>query len=220
LQDAGWLPGQLFGLVNEERMAPQLTHGLEDHRQIELPSAVIRLHGARGGNRFQDTRLTIILGRGMRRTDREIESREEMDEIIRGSQVCRIALAMDNIPYIVPVSFGYDGESIYIHTAKEGKKIIYFKNNNNVCFEFERNVKLFIDPINACKWTFSYESVIGFGKIHELESFENRKNGLNKIMCQYSGKEWVFGEDKLDNIRVWKIGINSITGKRSIKLAT
>ena len=43
LQDAGWLPGQLFGLVNEGRMAPQLTHGLEDHRQIELPSAVIRL---------------------------------------------------------------------------------------------------------------------------------------------------------------------------------
>ena len=50
LQDAGWLPGQLFGLVNEGRMAPQLTHGLEDHRQIELPSAVIRLHGARGGD--------------------------------------------------------------------------------------------------------------------------------------------------------------------------
>ena len=156
----------------------------------------------------------------MRRTDREIESREEMDEIIRGSQVCRIALAMDNIPYIVPVSFGYDGESIYIHTAKKGKKIIYFKNNNNVCFEFERNVKLFIDPINACKWTFSYESVIGFGNIYELESFEHRENGMNKIMSQYSGKAWVFSEGKLDNIRVWKIEINSITGKRSIKLAT
>src|SRR3989304_3801690 len=50
LQDAGGLPGQLFGLVNEERMAPQLTHGLKDHRLNELPSAVIRLHGARGGN--------------------------------------------------------------------------------------------------------------------------------------------------------------------------
>src|SRR3990172_421568 len=50
LQDSGWLPGQLFGLVNEKRMAPKLTHGLEDHRPNELPSAVIRLHGARGGN--------------------------------------------------------------------------------------------------------------------------------------------------------------------------
>jgi nitroimidazol reductase NimA-like FMN-containing flavoprotein (pyridoxamine 5'-phosphate oxidase superfamily) len=152
----------------------------------------------------------------MRRTDREIESRDEMDEIIRGSDVCRIALAMDNMPYIVPVSFGYDGESIYIHTAREGKKIILFRNNNNICFEFERNVKLFGDPGNACKWTFSYESVIGFGKIYELESVERREIGLNKIMCHYSGREWVFGEEKLKNIRVWKIEITSMTGKRSI----
>lgn len=156
----------------------------------------------------------------MRRTDKEIESREEMDEIIRGSHVCRIAMAMENMPYIVPVSFGYDGESIYIHTAKEGEKINYFKNNNNICFEFEKNVKLFRNPDNACKWTFSYESVIGFGKIYELESLEQREIGLNKIMFQYSGKEWVFGEDKLNNIRVWKIEITSMTGKRSIKLAT
>ena len=155
----------------------------------------------------------------MRRTDREIVSREEMDEIIRGSHVCRIALAMDNMPYIVPVSFGYDGESIYIHTAKEGKKINIIRKNNDLCFEFERNVKLFRDLDNACKWTFSYESVIGFGKIYELESFENRKNGLNKIMSQYSGKEWVFGEDTFNNIRVWRIEISSITGKRSIKLS-
>jgi uncharacterized protein len=152
----------------------------------------------------------------MRRTDKEIASREEMDEIIRGSHVCRIALAIDNMPYIVPVSFGYDGESIYLHTAKEGKKINYFESNNNICFEFERNVKLFRDQYNACKWSFSYESVIGFGKIYELESLEHRKKGINKIMSQYSGKEWAFGDDKLINIRVWKINIISITGKRSI----
>jgi uncharacterized protein len=154
----------------------------------------------------------------MRRTDKEIVSREEMDGIIRGSHVCRIAMAMDNMPYIVPVSFGYDGESIYIHTAKEGKKINYFRNNNNVCFEFERNVKLVGDPENACRWTFFYESVIGFGKIFELKSLEQRENGLNKIMSLYSGKEWVFGEDPLKNIRVWKIEIASMTGKKSIKL--
>jgi len=154
----------------------------------------------------------------MRRTDKEIESREEMDAIIRGSHVCRIALAMDNMPYIVPVSFGYDGESIYIHTAKEGKKINHFKINNNLCFEFERNVKLIGSKENACKWTFSYESVIGFGKIYELESVEQRGNGLNKIMMQYSGKEWVFGEERLNDIRVWRIEIASMTGKRSIIL--
>jgi len=154
----------------------------------------------------------------MRRTDKEIESREEIDAIIRGSHVCRIAMAMDNMPYVIPVSFGYDGESIYIHTAEEGKKISYFKINNNLCFEFERNVELYANQDYACKSTFSYESVIGFGKIHELESLEEKEIGLNKIMSQYSGKEWVFGEEKLNDIRVWEIEIASMTGKRSIKL--
>lgn len=152
----------------------------------------------------------------MRRNDKEIASREEMDEIIRGSHVCRIALAIDNMPYVVPVSFGYDGESIYLHTANEGKKITCFESNNNICFEFDRNVKLFKDQDNACKWSFSYESVIGYGKIYELESLEQKKNGINKIMTQYSGKEWAFSDDKLINVRVWKINIISMTGKRSI----
>jgi len=44
-----------------------------------------------------------------------------------------------------------------------------------------------------------------FGKIHELESLEQRERGLNKIMFQYSGKDWVFDKDTLKNIRVWKM---------------
>jgi nitroimidazol reductase NimA-like FMN-containing flavoprotein (pyridoxamine 5'-phosphate oxidase superfamily) len=156
----------------------------------------------------------------MRRTDREIESREEMDDIIRGSHVCRIALAKDNIPYIIPVSFGYDGQSIYIHTAKEGNKINIIKLNSMLCFEFERNVNLIINQDSACKWSFSYESVIGHGNIVELSKFEEKRHGLNRIMFQYSGKEWVFGEDELKNICVWKIDINSITGKRSVNFVT
>jgi nitroimidazol reductase NimA-like FMN-containing flavoprotein (pyridoxamine 5'-phosphate oxidase superfamily) len=155
----------------------------------------------------------------MRRKDREIVSRIEMDEIIRESHVCRIALALDNTPYIIPVSFGYDGKSIYLHTAKEGKKIDYIKNNNNICFEFERNVKLFKDTNSACKWTFTYESIIGYGNIYELELLSQKEDGIKKIMSQYSEKEWFIGEDKLDNISVWEIEIISMTGKRSIKLA-
>jgi len=43
---------------------------------------------------------------------------------------------------------------------------------------------------------------------------------MNNIMSQYSGKEWILEEDKLDNVHVWKIEIKSITGKRSLTLAT
>ena len=43
----------------------------------------------------------------MRRKDREITERAEIEAILREAQVCRIALADDDGPYIVPMSFGY-----------------------------------------------------------------------------------------------------------------
>lgn len=151
----------------------------------------------------------------MRRTDKEMSSREEMDRVIRGSLVCRVALAISGMPYIVPVSFGYDGEAIYLHTAREGKKIDGFRSGGIVCFEFERGVELLRKSEDPCGWTFSYESVIGYGKIRELESPGEREEGMKRIVAQYGVKECAFGEERLKKVRIWKIEIDSMTGKRS-----
>jgi len=151
----------------------------------------------------------------MRRTDKEITDQRLIDEIIRGSLVCRVAMAKDNAPYVVPMSFGYDGAAIYLHTAPEGKKIEHFQANPQVCFEFERNVELRRDPQSACKWTFSFESVIGYGIISELVVPAQKEHALNEIMRQYSGKTWPFESASVAKVRVWRIAIASMTGKQS-----
>lgn len=151
----------------------------------------------------------------MRRIDKEITDRQQINEIIRGSLVCHVAMAKDNAPYVLPMSFGYDGTAIYLHTAPEGKKIGYFEANPEVCFEFERHVELRRDPQNACKWTFSFESVIGYGNIHELVESAQKEHALNEIMRQYSGKTWPFERASVAKVRAWKITITSMTGKRS-----
>lgn len=151
----------------------------------------------------------------MRRKDRQIEAREKIDAIIKGSRVCRVAMALDNQPYLVPLSFGYDGSAIYLHTARDGKKIGYFEAAAEVCFEFERNVRLVQSAQRACKWSLAYESVIGYGTIEEMLEPQDKKNGLNQIMLQYSGKKWQFRDADLAKTRVWKISITSITAKTS-----
>jgi nitroimidazol reductase NimA-like FMN-containing flavoprotein (pyridoxamine 5'-phosphate oxidase superfamily) len=151
----------------------------------------------------------------MRRKDKEIASREEIDGIIRDSLVCRLALSLGGSPYIVPFSFGYDGEAIYVHTARRGKKIGYFEGNPAVCFEFDRGVKLHRKEGLACGWSLSFESVIGQGTIHELTDPGEKGSGLNQIMLQYSDREWDFDPATLSKTRVWKVAIESITGKRS-----
>ncbi|MBK7713136.1 MAG: pyridoxamine 5'-phosphate oxidase family protein [Bacteroidales bacterium] len=60
----------------------------------------------------------------MRRKDREISETSELEQIISESDVCRVAFADNNIPYIVTMNFGYSGEKIlvsfFIVPVKEG----------------------------------------------------------------------------------------------------
>ena len=151
----------------------------------------------------------------MRRKDKEITDGELISNIIKNSMVCRLGLAKDDKPYIVPVSFGYDGDAIYFHTAKEGKKIDYFTANNTACFEFEHGVELQPDDSNPCAWTFSFQSVIGYGEIQELVEEGEKIVGLNQILKLYSGKEWEISKKRLESTRVWKLTIETVTGKQS-----
>ncbi len=151
----------------------------------------------------------------MRRDDKKINSREEIDQIIKSTEVCRIAYAENNIPYITPVSFGYDGKHIFVHTAIKGKKIDFLKKNDYVCFEFEAEVKTVTDPEIACKWTAAFKSVIGYGNMKELKSFEEKDYAINQIMLHYSGKTWDFAEPMLERVKLWKIEITEMSGKQS-----
>ena len=154
----------------------------------------------------------------MRRDDKEITSREKIDNIIMRSQVCRLAFAVENDPYMIPLSFGYDGSSIFFHTAKTGKKIDYIETNHKVCFEFEGNVRLLTDKEKACKCTFSFESVIGYGVVSELLSKDKKEYALNQIMLRYTGKKWTFEPLLFLKTRVWQISITSLSGKHTKNL--
>jgi len=152
----------------------------------------------------------------MRRADKKITDRQIIDQIIRSSEVCRIAYAHNNLPYITPVSFGYDGQCIYIHTAKSGRKIDFLKKNNYVCFQFETDVKTITDDKSACKWTAAFKSVVGYGHMIEAKGFREQEYALNQIMQHYSGKSWPFEEKMFSNVILWKIEIEELSGKQSV----
>jgi uncharacterized protein len=151
----------------------------------------------------------------LRRKDKEITDRGTIDRIIAGCQVVRLGLAKDNVPYIVPLSFGYDGAALYFHTAKTGLKLEYLVANPGVCFEFEQGVSLVPHPSDPCEWTFSYQSVIGSGIVRELVDLAEKHDGLLQVMRQYAPGEWTFSQASVDAIRVWKVEIKSISGKQS-----
>jgi nitroimidazol reductase NimA-like FMN-containing flavoprotein (pyridoxamine 5'-phosphate oxidase superfamily) len=151
----------------------------------------------------------------VRRSDKEITDRSHIDRIIRGTQVCHLAFAFDDQPYVVPLSFGYDGEALYFHTARRGKKTDFIAANPRVCFECVRGVRLLTKPNDPCDWSFSYESVVGYGTIAEVTSEEDKAYALSQIVFHCSGREWDFASTDLDSVRVWRLPVESVTGKRS-----
>ena len=151
----------------------------------------------------------------MRRTDKEITERILLSQIIENCQVCRLGLAKDDTPYLLPVAFGYDGQAFYFHTAIEGRKIEFLTANPRVCVEFEHGVQLLRHDSNPCKWSFSFQSVIGYGTVRELTELPEKTAGLLQIMRHYSGQAWTFAAEDLAAIRVWSIAIESLTGKQS-----
>jgi nitroimidazol reductase NimA-like FMN-containing flavoprotein (pyridoxamine 5'-phosphate oxidase superfamily) len=151
----------------------------------------------------------------LRRTDEEIRDRSLIDEVLGKGLVCRLGLCRDNIPYVVPVSYGYDGAALYFHTAPVGLKIEFLEANPTACFEVEHEVRVVADPDRACRWSMSYYSVIGRGTVREVVDRAGKARGLNCVMRHYSGREWPFEEPELDGTRVWQLAVEEIRGKRS-----
>jgi len=155
----------------------------------------------------------------MRRKDREITDINEKINIIKKCKVCRIGLSENNIPYIVPLNYGYNFDNnvltLFFHSALEGKKIDIIKNNNNACFEIDCDTDL-IEAEKACNYGYVFKSLIGFGKIFILENSNEKIDGLNEIMKQQTGKEvkFNFTNDEINSVCVFKMVVEEFTGKQ------
>ena len=150
----------------------------------------------------------------MRRKDKEITDKSEIESIIRRSMVCRLAMADKNRPYIVPLCFGYKSNTLYFHSAGQGKKLDMLKKNNSVCFEFDIDYEL-IKSDKACEWGMKYKSVIGFGKASFIEDVESKRRALDIIIQQYSDQSFVYPEIKIKHTVIIQIKIEHMTGKCS-----
>ena len=151
----------------------------------------------------------------MRRKDKEITDKEEIESIINEANVCRIAFSDNNVPYIIPVNFGYKDNCLYIHSAKEGKKIDIIEKNNDVCFEIDIYHEI-LKGKSACHTTMKYCSVVGYGKAYLINDPEELISALNIIVENHIPESSHDYSDKLLNkIVIIKIEIDTMTGKKS-----
>ena len=155
------------------------------------------------------------MDRRMRRFKQQLTD-EEAKGILLGGRECVLALSgCDGFPYAVPVNYVYDGNFIYVHSAKGGHKIDAIRNNPRLSL-------CVIDKgdIVPEEFTTYFRSVIVFGEAEFIEHEAEKIEALRKLSAKYCGDIDPTREiDKfLKVVAIIKIRIDRITGKEAIEL--
>lgn len=96
----------------------------------------------------------------------------EIEEVLAQQIIGRIACHANDMSYIVPISYAYDGECVYARTF-EGLKINLMRKNPGVCFQTDVMQ-------NMANW----KSVIAWGKFQELTEGIERNKAIEKLMAR------------------------------------
>jgi nitroimidazol reductase NimA-like FMN-containing flavoprotein (pyridoxamine 5'-phosphate oxidase superfamily) len=137
----------------------------------------------------------------------------EIDEVIHDQLIARVGCHADGMTYVVPVSYAYDGECIYVH-SQEGLKIDMMRRNPEVCVQIDQ----FFDMAN-------WRSVIAWGRFEELLEKKEREYGLGRLVNRvlpFASSEtthlspyWPFPPRDLQSIKgiVFRIRLVKKTGR-------
>jgi uncharacterized protein len=140
-------------------------------------------------------------------------SNQECEELLTRVSFGRLACALDNQPYVVPVAFAYEPGQIYVFSTA-GKKVEWMRQNPKVCLQ--------VDEIGSrSNWT----SVVVNGSYLELREpqYTTEKERARTLLGD-SAQWWVVAmaerREQVSDVSIetvfFRIDIKSISGLRGI----
>ena len=135
-------------------------------------------------------------------------------EVLRRSDLGRLACAHNDQPYVVPIHFSFDaGRNCLYACSTVGQKIGWMRQNPKVCLEIEE----FADKDH---WT----TVLVFGRYEELDDLPVQTAALQSAreLFQQRREWWLPAAAKLQShehhaIVIYRIQISRLTGRRAAR---
>jgi uncharacterized protein len=138
---------------------------------------------------------------------------EEIEDVLTNQLIGRIGCHVNDMTYIVPICYAYDGDCIYARTY-EGMKLKMMRENSKVCFQVE-----YIESM------VNWKTAICWGDFEELTDINKRNKAIQilhkRVIPIVSSKTlklspyWPFSSPGTENIKgiVFCIHINAKTGR-------
>jgi uncharacterized protein len=151
----------------------------------------------------------------MRRSGREVVDRAALDDILGSARILFLAMRDEPAPYVIPVCFGIEPDTLYVHSALAGTKLDLIRRDPVV--GFSACTDMTVTPGSAaCDYSSAARSVVGTGRARIVEDPEERIRGLDSIMRHYA--DGSFGKDSyrpgsLSRTCVIAVRIDTMRGK-------
>ncbi len=156
-----------------------------------------------------------VTDRPMRRAEREIIDRAAIDAVLASARVLFLALRDEPAPYVLPVCFALEKDTLYVHSALAGAKIDLLRRSPVVGFSACTDMRV-IAGSAACDFTSAARSVVGTGRARIVENEGERRRGLDAIMRHYADglfTEASYRPGSLSRTCVIAIRIDTVRGK-------
>jgi nitroimidazol reductase NimA-like FMN-containing flavoprotein (pyridoxamine 5'-phosphate oxidase superfamily) len=139
----------------------------------------------------------------------------QINNLLCSQAIGRLACCDGKYPYIIPMTYTYDGNYIYGQT-NEGKKLDIMRTNPNIAFQVDSYLDI-----------YNWQSVIVYGQFEEIKDDEDdyaRELLLKKVMplltpsiIQHNNNSTTgiaeSREDTIPETILFRISINEKTGK-------
>ena len=153
----------------------------------------------------------------MRRKDRQITEIEAIRAILDKAKVLHLAMIDGARPYVVPMNYGYalaaGRLTLYLHSAKEGRKLDILSKNSAVAFVLEADVSPVSGGEIPCKYGAAYASVMGEGTAVLLDDPVQKIEALQILMKTQTGREFAFTPAMAESVAVIRVNVDSFTAK-------
>ncbi|MFV0467826.1 MAG: pyridoxamine 5'-phosphate oxidase family protein [Dysgonomonas sp.] len=145
----------------------------------------------------------------------KIEEKSKIEAIIKSCHTCSVGMIdTQGQPYVVPMNFGYEDGVVYLHSAPEGESIRSLEMNPNVCITFCGETNLaYQDKEVACSYRMKGLSAMCRGKVLFIEDIDEKIKALNILMKNYTDKPFQYSDPAVRNVKIWRVDVESMTGK-------
>jgi uncharacterized protein len=152
----------------------------------------------------------------LRRKDKEITDQGEIARLLKQGKYAIIALAKDNVPYIVTLSYGYDAEdgSLYFHCALQGRKLDWLSANARVCATVIEDLG-YLE--NECE--HAYRSLVIEGNLTKVDDLAGKKKALTVLLDHLESdpapilKRNIMDDSSYDKVVILRLKADLIKGK-------